>query len=204
MQLQAEAGGLLLQAFAGALELQAAGPMELTSSNEGISLRAAKFIELRSGGACIRLSNGSIEIHAPGGLDLRGSTKQLGGGVESVAELPELKPQAGEPINRGSAVSVHALGGGALPQGHRLLHYTEEAGRVTPQVPPSAMPGNIGGNAKFTVRKSGMNEQQRELLLVGQGVWQSVFTSRQAGHRSEALETHAAIAVEDGEGEYFD
>ncbi|MCE2678865.1 MAG: type VI secretion system tip protein VgrG [Burkholderiales bacterium] len=203
IRLQSEAEGLLLQAFSGALEIQAAGAVEITSSEQGVSLRAAKFVELQSGGARIRLSNGAIEIHAPAGLDLRGSTKKMGAKAQAVAPLPELKPQQAAAIDRGQHVTAHALAGAALPKGHRLLRYTKKEGVLLPHASQSFGAATGQNNASLTLREKVRNEHAQEKVLVGQGGWQSVFENRQAQVRSEVTEkVWKSVEVEGQEGGY--
>jgi uncharacterized protein (DUF2345 family) len=98
----AQAGDFSWKTMQGAFRVASSGPVLLTSSNAGIRLAAAQSIELQAGGARICLTDGQVQIHAPGGLDFRGTRKTMSGPVSHVSDLPHLdgQPDAHAPVRR--------------------------------------------------------------------------------------------------------
>jgi len=90
MKLFAAKGKVEIQAHSGNIELTAQKTVKVQSVTESIEVAAAKEILLTSGGAYIRISNGNIEIHAPGKIDIKGAQHLFDGPAHLSNALPTM------------------------------------------------------------------------------------------------------------------
>ena len=93
MKLIAARGKLEIQAQQDGIDLLASKGINITSSTDTIQLSAQKDILITSGGACIRLTGGGIEIHAPGTVDIKGAQHSFSGPASYDGKPPAL-PQS--------------------------------------------------------------------------------------------------------------
>ncbi|KAA0088123.1 type VI secretion system tip protein VgrG [Paraburkholderia sp. T12-10] len=93
MKLFAAKGKVEIQAHSDNIELTAQKTVKVMSTMENIEVASAKGILLTSGGAYIRISNGNIEVHAPGTIDVKGTQHSFAGPTRGNYPLPDL-PQA--------------------------------------------------------------------------------------------------------------
>lgn len=93
MKLFAAKGKVEIQAHSDNVELTAQRTMKLLSATEKIEAAAKQEILLTSGGAYIRITDGNIEIHAPGKIDIKGAQHAFSGPTSIHYPLPPL-PQS--------------------------------------------------------------------------------------------------------------
>jgi len=79
MKLFAAKGKVEIQAQSDNIELTAQKTLKLISTTDKIEAAAKQEILLTAGGAYIRLSEGNIEIHAPGKVDIKGVQHSFSG-----------------------------------------------------------------------------------------------------------------------------
>lgn len=136
MKATAAHGPMQLEAHDDVIRLAAQKAVEMESMTDLIRLSASKAIELQCGGAIIRIADGNIEIHAPGGITYKGSQHSFDGPASSPAQLTPFKPshQAqyvlkdqtdGTPLLR----HPYSL---KTPDGRTLQSVTNERGETTP------------------------------------------------------------------------
>ncbi|WP_296188340.1 type VI secretion system Vgr family protein [Pseudomonas sp. UBA1879] len=87
-KLFAAKGKVEIQAQDDAIELTAKDSVRITSTARTIEIAAQEEILLTSGAAFIRIKDGNIQIHAPGTVDIRGTTKSISGPEKIDHEMP--------------------------------------------------------------------------------------------------------------------
>ena len=90
MKLFAGKGKVEIQAHSDNVELTAQKTVKVMSATECVEVAAKQEILLTAGGAYIRIKDGNIEIHAPGKIDIKGSTHSLDGPTSGNYPLPNL------------------------------------------------------------------------------------------------------------------
>ena len=90
MKLFAGKGKVEIQAHSDNVELTAQKTIKVLSATENVEIAAKQEILLTSGGAYIRIKDGNIEIHAPGKIDIKGSTHSFSGPTSGSYPLPNL------------------------------------------------------------------------------------------------------------------
>ncbi|MBN3763891.1 type VI secretion system Vgr family protein [Burkholderia sp. Ac-20365] len=89
-KLFAAKGKIDMQAHTDNIEVTAQKSLKLLAATENIEAAAKQEILLTSGGAYVRIKNGSIEIHAPGTIDIKGSQHSFAGPADTAYPLPAL------------------------------------------------------------------------------------------------------------------
>ena len=79
MKLFAAKGKIEIQAHSGNIELTAQKTLSLVSATDSIEAAAKQEILLTAGGAYIRISDGNIEMHAPGLISIKGTQHSFSG-----------------------------------------------------------------------------------------------------------------------------
>ncbi|WP_043221168.1 DUF2345 domain-containing protein, partial [Burkholderia gladioli] len=93
MKLFAAKGKVEIQAHADNVEVTAQKTVKVMAATESVEAIAKQEILLTSGGAYIRISGGNIEIHAPGKIDIKGTTHNFSGPTslsKSMNEWPNM------------------------------------------------------------------------------------------------------------------
>ncbi|MDR6410765.1 UNVERIFIED_ORG: type VI secretion system secreted protein VgrG [Burkholderia sp. 1595] len=98
MKLFAAKGKVEIQAQSDNIEVTAQKSLKLLSAMEKIEVVAKQDILLTSGGAYIRIKDGNIEIHAPGKIDIKGSSHSFAGPT-SLSSKPPTLPSGEGPYN---------------------------------------------------------------------------------------------------------
>lgn len=139
MKLFAAKGKVEIQAQSDNIELTAQKSVKVLSATDKIEVAASKGILLTSGGAYIRIESGNIEIHAPGKIDIKGSSHAFAGPTNIPFDLPAL------PI-------------GEL-QNKLELNLTDDNLRAVPQAPykvvfenGTTLAGKLDGNGHTVLR----------------------------------------------------
>ncbi|AXF58949.1 type VI secretion system tip protein VgrG [Leclercia sp. W6] len=105
MKLFAAKGTVDIQAQTGALRLQSNKTMNINSVSSEIILNAAQGITLTSkGGAYIKIKDGSVEIGAPGKIDLKSANILWGGSAsleQALSPVSVSDPEFHNPMNGG-------------------------------------------------------------------------------------------------------
>jgi type VI secretion system VgrG family protein len=99
MKLFAAKGKVEIQAQSDNVELTAQKTVKVVSTTERIEVTAKQEILLTSGGAYIRIKDGNIEIHAPGKIDIKGSTHSLSGPASTDVVMPHLPQGEASPTD---------------------------------------------------------------------------------------------------------
>jgi len=87
MKLFAAKGDVEIQAHSDNIELIAQKSLKLVSATDKIAVAAKQEIFLTSGGAYIRISNGNIEMHAPGVISIKGTQHSFSGPTTLAHEM---------------------------------------------------------------------------------------------------------------------
>ncbi|KFG97690.1 type VI secretion protein [Burkholderia paludis] len=95
MKLFAGRGKIELQAHSDNIELTARKSVKVLSTTAKVEVAADQELLLTSGGAYIRIANGGVQIHAPGRIDIKGTTHSFDGPTAQGYALPGL-PHAGD------------------------------------------------------------------------------------------------------------
>ncbi|PCE24051.1 type VI secretion protein [Paraburkholderia acidicola] len=95
MKLFAAKGKIQIQAQSDNIELTAQKTMTLQSATEKIEIAADQGILLVSQGAYILIKGGDIQIHAPGKIDVKGSTHAFSGPTQLYTNLGAFKQTTG-------------------------------------------------------------------------------------------------------------
>ncbi|MFB4202170.1 DUF2345 domain-containing protein, partial [Arhodomonas sp. KWT2] len=90
IKLFAARGNVDIHAHTGAIGLAAEKDVTVSSSAGRVEISAASEILLSSGGGYIRIKDGSIDIHAPGAIDVKGAQHAFGGPASTGQSLPDL------------------------------------------------------------------------------------------------------------------
>jgi type VI secretion system secreted protein VgrG len=98
MKLFAAKGKVEIQAQSDNIEVIAQKSLKLISATEKVEVVAKQDILLTSGGAYIRIRDGNIEIHAPGKIDIKGSSHAFAGPT-SLSSKPPTLPSGEGPYN---------------------------------------------------------------------------------------------------------
>jgi len=98
MKLFAAKGKVEIQAQSDNIEVTAQKSLKLLSAMEKVEVVAKQDILLTSGGAYIRIKDGNIEIHAPGKIDIKGSSHSFAGPT-SLSSKPPTLPSGEGPYN---------------------------------------------------------------------------------------------------------
>ncbi|OWJ57690.1 type VI secretion system Vgr family protein [Paraburkholderia caledonica] len=98
MKLFAAKGKVEIQAQSDNIEVTAQKSLKLISATEKVEVVAKQDILLTSGGAYIRIRDGNIEIHAPGKIDIKGSSHAFAGPT-SLSSKPPTLPSGEGPYN---------------------------------------------------------------------------------------------------------
>ena len=168
MKLFAAKGKVEIQAHSDNIELTAQKTVKILSTTDNIEIASAKEILLTSGGAYIRISNGNIEIHAPGKVDIKGAQHAFSGPTRTGYSLPDI-PQAGP-----------------LPFSQKLRFRTMEDGTSTSQVRYAMFaPAEEGKSAECVLdgvssidgsaRRLNPRESEHLTALYGQGEWGAFY-----------------------------
>ncbi|MEK6347013.1 MAG: type VI secretion system Vgr family protein [Burkholderia sp.] len=120
MKLFAGKGKIEIQAHSDNIEVTAQKTVKVLSSTENIEVAAHQEILLTSGGAYIRLKGGNIEIHAPGGIDIKGAQHAFAGPAQINYPLPVA------PTSRDKAALLYQYHDEAPVQGAKFtIHYDD-------------------------------------------------------------------------------
>ncbi|WP_414439265.1 type VI secretion system Vgr family protein [Burkholderia sp. 22PA0106] len=90
MKLFAGKGKVEIQAQSDNIELTAQKALKVISATDLVELIAQKEVLLTSGGAYIRISDGNIEVHAPGKIDVKGAQHNFSGPTSQSWPMPQL------------------------------------------------------------------------------------------------------------------
>ncbi|UVE59268.1 type VI secretion system Vgr family protein [Burkholderia sp. EMB26] len=112
MKLFAGRGKIEVQAHSDNIELIAQKSVKVLSTTAKVEVAADQEIYLTSGGAYIRIANGDIQIHAPGKIDIKGTSHSLDGPTAQGYVLPGL-PHAGD-----------------VPRYHEQFHLVDDDGET--------------------------------------------------------------------------
>jgi len=88
MKLFAAKGKIEIQAQADNIELTAQKAINLISATDHVEFAAQQEIMITSGGAYIRISNGNIEMHAPGIISIKGTQHSFSGPARMPYPMP--------------------------------------------------------------------------------------------------------------------
>ncbi|WP_369064913.1 type VI secretion system Vgr family protein [Burkholderia gladioli] len=156
MKLFAAKGKVEIQAHADNVEVTAQKTVKVMAATESVEAIAKQEILLTSGGAYIRISGGNIEIHAPGKIDIKGTTHNFSGPTslsKSMNEWPNM------PHDEEFILRHHATG---QPMANRRFELTRADGSV--------ITGRTDPNGGTGVQKSSMIEGMRlKFLPEGEG-----------------------------------
>ncbi|MBU9170539.1 type VI secretion system Vgr family protein [Burkholderia gladioli] len=97
MKLFAGKGKVEIQAQSDNIELIAQKAVKVLSATDTVNITAKQEILLTSGGAYIRISNGNIEIHAPGKIDVKGASHNFSGPARLDPAFPSWVAADGKP-----------------------------------------------------------------------------------------------------------
>ena len=90
MKLFAAKGKIEIQAHSDNIELTAQKTLSLVSATDNIEAAAKQEILLTAGGAYIRISEGNIEMHAPGLISIKGTQHSFSGPAKMSYDFPTL------------------------------------------------------------------------------------------------------------------
>lgn len=90
IRLHAASGKVSSQSQTGATHFAADQGITVASVTKGVTVAAKKHVLLTVQGAYIKLSGGNIEVHGPGTMAFKASSKELAGAGSAAAELPAL------------------------------------------------------------------------------------------------------------------
>uniref|UniRef100_UPI001590D5A9 DUF2345 domain-containing protein n=1 Tax=Paraburkholderia phenoliruptrix TaxID=252970 RepID=UPI001590D5A9 len=97
MKLFAGKGKVEMQAQSDNIELVAQKTVKVLSATDTVNVTAKQEVLLTSGGAYIRISNGNIEIHAPGKIDAKGGSHNFSGPTRLDPAFPSWVASDGKP-----------------------------------------------------------------------------------------------------------
>ncbi|MDN7751796.1 type VI secretion system Vgr family protein [Burkholderia gladioli] len=97
MKLFAGKGKVEIQAQSDNIELVAQKTVKVLSATDTVNVTAKQEVLLTSGGAYIRISNGNIEIHAPGKIDVKGGSHNFSGPTRLDPAFPSWVASDGKP-----------------------------------------------------------------------------------------------------------
>ncbi len=97
MKLFAGKGKVEIQAQSDNIELTAQKAVKVLSATDTVNITAKQEILLTSGGAYIRISNGNIEIHAPGKIDVKAASHNFSGPARLDPAFPSWVAADGKP-----------------------------------------------------------------------------------------------------------
>ncbi|WP_369051607.1 DUF2345 domain-containing protein, partial [Burkholderia gladioli] len=97
MKLFAGKGKVEIQAQSDNIELIAQKAVKVLLATDTVNITAKQEILLTSGGAYIRISNGNIEIHAPGKIDVKGASHNFSGPARLDPAFPSWVAADGKP-----------------------------------------------------------------------------------------------------------
>jgi type VI secretion system VgrG family protein len=168
MKFFAAKGKIEIQAHSDDIELTARKRIKLISTTENIEIASAKEILLTSGGAYIRISNGNIEIHAPGTIDVKGAQHAFNGPARinySLPDLPHAAPLAFSQKLRFRTMEDGASTGDVKYAMYRLGGSGQPAERVLDGV----------SSADGSARRLNPEEPEELVTLYGQGDWGAFY-----------------------------
>ncbi|MGU7776108.1 type VI secretion system Vgr family protein [Burkholderia sp. MR1-5-21] len=90
MKLFAAKGKVEVQAQTDNVEVTAQKTVRILSATQTVEAVAKREVLLTSGGAYIRIKDGSIEIHAPGKIDIKGASHAFSGPTSLSEPLPQM------------------------------------------------------------------------------------------------------------------
>jgi type VI secretion system VgrG family protein len=99
MKLFAGKGKVEIQAQSDNIEMTAQKTVKVVSAMERVEVAAKQEILLTSGGAYIRIKDGNIEIHAPGKIDIKGSSHTFAGPAGTNFVMPHLPQGTAAPTD---------------------------------------------------------------------------------------------------------
>jgi type VI secretion system VgrG family protein len=94
IKLHAAQGKFELQAQSAELKAAADKDVHVTSTQAKVEAAAKEHVLLTTGGACIRIAGGNIEIHAPGVVEFKAAMKVVEGAASLKRVLPDLPKSA--------------------------------------------------------------------------------------------------------------
>jgi type VI secretion system secreted protein VgrG len=145
MKLFAAKGKVEVQAHADNIEMTAQKAVKLLSATENIEAVAKHEIFLTSGGAYVRIKDGNIEIHAPGGIDIRGAQHAFAGPT-SLSEQMNTWPDM--PYDEQFILRHQATG---LPMANRRFQITRGDGTI--------ISGRTDASGRTAIQKSSSLEK---------------------------------------------
>ncbi|KVV07370.1 type VI secretion system Vgr family protein [Burkholderia ubonensis] len=136
LRVTAAKGALSIEAHGSGIDVIAQALVRILSAGDRIEIASAKEILITCGGASIRLKDGNIDLHAPGKIDVKGSSHEFSGPASESYALPQFKPdyQARYVLRSetdGSPMIRHAYEM-KLPSGRTLLGHTNDLGETVP------------------------------------------------------------------------
>ena len=158
LQAKAANGPVSLRAHTDALELLADQDIQVTSSNDEITVVAKTCITLTAGGAQVKLDGANIDFIAPGSFTVKGATHDWGGGASAPAVVPHL-PNGLARITPAQARFRQAYHDGEPVQGAeytaKLADGSKRSGRLDAQgctqlddVPPGTVEFTVGPDVR--------------------------------------------------------
>ncbi|MBN3729462.1 type VI secretion system tip protein VgrG [Burkholderia sp. Tr-20390] len=142
LRVTAANGALAIEAHGKGIDVIAQALVRILSASDSVEIAGNKQILITCGGASIRLSDGNIELHAPGKIDVKGSKHEFSGPTSTTYPLPQFKPgyQARYVLRNqtdGSPMIRHAYEM-KLPSGRTLTGHTNDLGETVTAYTPTA------------------------------------------------------------------
>jgi len=189
MKLFAAKGKVEIQAHSDNIELTAQKTVKVTSTMESIEVASAKGILLTSGGAYIRISNGNIEVHAPGTINIKGAQHSFAGPTRGNYPLPDL-PQATHTLYS-QKPSFRGIDDGSSIEGVNYTLFIVPSDGEAARLVASGASSSDGAERKLN------EENPDELrLLFGQGEWGTYYDLNIDRSEADTVDT----GVADGDG----
>jgi len=150
MKLFAAKGKIQIQAHSDNIELTAQKTLKMVSATDNIEAAAKQEILLTAGGAYIRISDGNIEMHAPGLISIKGTQHSFSGPTSLARQMNTW------PVTRfEKMVTVHLHNG--TPARNRRFELIREDGSI--------MRGTTNSAGEIGLQKSDLAGQYRITIL---------------------------------------
>ncbi|CAG9202174.1 VgrG protein [Paraburkholderia caribensis] len=155
VKLFAGKGKVQVQAHSDNVELTAQKSVKLLSATQNIEAAAQQEILLTSGGAYIRIKDGNIQIHAPGTIDIKGSTHQFSGPTQQSYPLQSMLLPAdmqrySNKVDMSGLDAIAQQDGVSHAWGNTPYYVTNAAGTVL----TSGVTDSVGQGSRFFTRES--------------------------------------------------
>ena len=150
MKVFAAKGKIEIQAHSGNIELTAQKTLSLVSATDSIEAAAKQEIFLTAGGAYIRISDGNIEMHAPGLISIKGTQHSFSGPTSLARQMNTWPATRFEKM-----VTVHLHNG--TPARNRRFELIREDGSI--------MRGTTNSAGEIGLQKSDLAGRYRITIL---------------------------------------